>query len=131
MISFTLGQAAPALTTIENVACLPGKILYQCDMLQKLATHPASKDRINKPGKPRKTSCATSTAPGWIWSDMWTAPMDFRRLRIERPYHCKQAALVLGYVTEQDFKRWVRPADMSIPTKHKKLFQSRQGCFSA
>jgi hypothetical protein len=101
MISFTLGQAAPALTTIENVACLPGKILNQCDMLQKLATHPASKDRINKPGKPRKTSCATSTAP------------------------------VLGYVTEQDFKRWVRPADMSIPTKHKKLFQSRQGCFSA
>jgi hypothetical protein len=92
MISFTLGQAAPALTTIENVACLPGKILNQCDMLQKLATHPASKDRINKP---------TSTAP------------------------------VLGYVTEQDFKRWVRPADMSIPTKHKKLFQSRQGCFSA
>jgi fumarate hydratase, class II len=29
----------------------------------------------------------------------------------------KQAALVLGYVTEQDFERWVRPADMVHPSK--------------
>jgi len=27
----------------------------------------------------------------------------------------KQAALALGYVTEQDFERWVRPADMVRP----------------
>ena len=29
----------------------------------------------------------------------------------------KQAALALGYVTEQDFERWVRPADMVHPSK--------------
>ena len=29
----------------------------------------------------------------------------------------KQAALTLGYVTEQDFERWVRPADMVHPRK--------------
>ena len=29
----------------------------------------------------------------------------------------KQAALALGYVTEQDFERWVRPADMVHPRK--------------
>ncbi len=29
----------------------------------------------------------------------------------------KQAALALGYVTEQDFGRWVRPADMIHPAK--------------
>ena len=29
----------------------------------------------------------------------------------------KQAALTLGYVTEQDFERWVRPADMVHPSK--------------
>jgi fumarate hydratase class II len=29
----------------------------------------------------------------------------------------KQAALTLGYVTEQDFERWVRPADMVHPKK--------------
>ncbi len=29
----------------------------------------------------------------------------------------KQAALALGYVTEQDFERWVRPADMVYPGK--------------
>src|SRR5450631_3839428 len=29
----------------------------------------------------------------------------------------KQAALALGYVTEQDFERWVRPADMVHPKK--------------
>jgi fumarate hydratase class II len=29
----------------------------------------------------------------------------------------KQAALVLGYVTEQDFERWVMPADMIHPGK--------------
>ena len=29
----------------------------------------------------------------------------------------KQAALVLGYVTEQDFERWVKPADMVHPSK--------------
>jgi fumarate hydratase class II len=29
----------------------------------------------------------------------------------------KQAALALGYVTEQDFERWVRPADMVHPGK--------------
>jgi fumarate hydratase class II len=29
----------------------------------------------------------------------------------------KQAALALGYVTEQDFERWVRPADMIHPGK--------------
>ena len=29
----------------------------------------------------------------------------------------KQAAMALGYVTEQDFERWVRPADMVHPRK--------------
>lgn len=29
----------------------------------------------------------------------------------------KQAALALGHVTEQDFERWVRPADMVHPSK--------------
>ena len=29
----------------------------------------------------------------------------------------KQAALVLGYVTEQDFERWVKPANMVYPSK--------------
>jgi fumarate hydratase class II len=29
----------------------------------------------------------------------------------------KQAALALGYVTEQDFERWVRPANMVHPKK--------------
>jgi len=29
----------------------------------------------------------------------------------------KQAALALGYVTEQDFERWVKPADMVHPSK--------------
>jgi fumarate hydratase class II len=29
----------------------------------------------------------------------------------------KQAALALGHVTEQDFERWVKPADMIHPGK--------------